>query len=99
MKWCTYSWFSRNFPQKIGKISDYNDSVGNIKYYEKQLFPMQSWDMRYVEVFDNLEDAIIFMLKNNPGIKIFELEEMLLESFPKDAKKVKWDVLRSNLKA
>lgn len=87
-KWCTYSWWTKKYPQSLGKLVRQNGNTGTIQYAEKQMYPLQLWDMNYVEVFDKVEDAIRFLLKNNPDIHLREVRESFCFS-----DKVNWEEL------
>lgn len=87
-KWCTYSWLNKKFPQSIGKLVRQEGNTGHIRYAEHQMYPLQLWDMNYVEVFDNIEDAIKFLLKNKPDTYLHEVRESFCFS-----DKVNWEKL------
>ena len=63
MKWCTYGAFAR--PTFIGKLTKQEGNTGRIQYAEKQMYSQEYWDMTYVKVFESLEEAIIYTLKNS----------------------------------
>jgi len=88
IKWCTYSFACANLPQNIGKLISSNENSGYIKYADKQMYFPQCWDMHFVKVFDDLQSAVDFLLKNNTDISDFEIKEELFSSFPDDAKKI-----------
>jgi len=63
-KWCTYSAWGKRLPSFIGQLTEQSGNSGKIRYAENQLYSEQWWDMDYVEVFDSLEEAIFYLLKN-----------------------------------
>lgn len=64
-KWCTYGSWGKNSPSSIGKLLEQHGNSGTILYSEGQLYPPELWDMAYVEVFDTVEEAIIFFIEHN----------------------------------
>jgi len=70
MKWCTYGFFL-NKPRSIGRLFKEKESdrsiigTGQIQYAENQQYSMKWWDLHYVSVFESLEEAIIYLLKNS----------------------------------
>ncbi len=64
-KWCTYGAWGRQLPSFIGKLVQQDGNSGKIQYAERQLYPCEFWDMRYVTVFDTLEEAILYFAANN----------------------------------
>jgi hypothetical protein len=97
-KWCTYSWYNKDLPQHIGKVHNIRGNTCDIQYSEGQLYSRSAWDMDYVKVFSTLEDAIVFMVTNSNYTFLSEIKEDVLNSFLKDAKNVRWDVIPRYMK-
>jgi hypothetical protein len=75
IKWCTWSVWTKNFPEHIGQLLEQHGNSGTILYSERQMYPPELWDMNYVEVFDTAEEAIIFMLKKNNDACLYRIRE------------------------
>jgi len=97
-KWCTYSWYNKDLPQHIGKAFDIRYSSCNIQYSEGQLYKKAAWDMSYVNIFDTLEETILYMLTKSNHRFLSELKEDMTSIFPKDSKNVRWDVIPRYMK-
>lgn len=91
-KWCTYGAWGKKMPTFIGKLESRNGNSGKIRYTENQMYPLEYWDMDYVMVFDCIEDAILYMVKQNSEESVLKIKEWL--HFPSDTKNLDWDALR-----
>ena len=54
--------------------------------------------MSYVKQFNKLEDAIVFMITNSNYTFLSEIKEDVENSFRKDAKNVRWNVIPRYMK-
>lgn len=95
-KWCTFGAFHRDYPSFIGFLEKGSETSGMIRYAENQLYPLECWDMNYVVVHESLDDAIVFLIKNNPEESIYTMKEYL--HFPTAKKKVDWEYVENKLK-
>jgi len=86
-KWCTYGPWGKKMPSFIGQLVEQTGNTGKIRYAERQMYPLEYWDMDYVEVFETIEDAIKFMLKNGTDRYLSEIKECF--NFP--STNVDWD--------
>ena len=77
LKWCTYGAFGKEVPSFIGQLVDQMGNTGKIRYAEKQMYPLQYWDMDYVMVHESLEDAIRFLIEKHPDETIHTVKEYL----------------------
>ena len=93
VKWCTYGAFHRDYPLHIGLLEKQEGKTGVIRYAEKQMYPLEYWDMDYVVVHESLEDAIRFLIKNNPDEYIFTVREYL--PFPTAKETIDWNKLKN----
>lgn len=96
-KWCTFGAFHRDYPSFIGFLERGSETSGMIRYAEKQMYPLECWDMDYVVVHDSLEEAILFLIKNNPEESIHTVKEYSLK-FETAKKTVDWNYIENNLK-
>jgi len=92
-KWCTYGAWGKELPSFIGFLEKQQGNTGTIRYAQRQMYPLEYWDMNYVVVHESLEDAIIYMIANNSDEYIYNLKEHLTLIFDA-AKELDWDVLR-----
>jgi len=92
VKWCTYSAWGKEMPSFIGQLVEQHGNTGKIRYAEKQMYPLEYWDMNYVTIHESLEDAIIYLITHNSTESVFNLKENL--SFETGKKDVDWDALR-----
>jgi hypothetical protein len=91
-KWCTYGAWGKKSPTFIGKLLEQLDKSGTILYSESQMYPPELWDMGYVELFDTVEEAIIYMMKNDfYNRSLNRIRENL--SFPSDTNNIDWNNL------
>ena len=95
VKWCTYGAFHRDYPLHIGLLEKRQGNSGAIRYGENQMYALEWWDMNYVVVHDSLEDAILFLIKNNPEESIYTVKEYL--SFRTAKEKIDWNKLKESL--
>lgn len=93
MEWCTYSAFHRDHPLHIGLLEEQRGNTGKIRYGEKQMYSLEYWDMDYVRIHNILEDAIRFLINNNPDETLYTVREYL--PFPTAKQNVDWDELNS----
>jgi len=93
VKWCTFGAWGKTMPTFIGKLEEQSGNTGKIRYGEKQMYPLEYWDMNFVMVFDCIEDAIMFMVRNNCDESVNSIREWL--NFPTDAKKINWELLKA----
>lgn len=91
MKWCTYGAFGRDYPLHIGLLEKQQGNTGAIRYAEKQMYALEWWDMDYVVVHESLEDAIRFLIKNNPDESVYTVKEYL--PFRTAKEKIDWNNL------
>ena len=88
-KFCTYSYIGKEYPQYLGKgilKSNYID----IRYTEKQIFPLECWDLDYVSVFETIKEAIIYIITNTK--KPFnEIKSLAFDGCFSDAENVDWN--------
>jgi hypothetical protein len=93
-KWCTYGSWGKDCPSFLGKLESYTSkNSALIRYSERQLFPLECWDINYVTVFDTIEEAILFLLQySSSRTTLNELREYW--SFPSDKDKIDWDDLK-----
>lgn len=91
IKWCTYSFLNIDCPQHIGKLKT-DGKYGVIQYNSNRTFN-EYWDMNYVNVFDNLIDAIKFF-HDNSDKSYSEIMDDLLYDFSDDAKQINWKELK-----
>ena len=96
LKWCTYGAFHRDYPLHIGLLEKQQGNSGAIRYAEKQMYPLEWWDMNYVTVHNSLNDAILFLNKNNPDESIYTVKEYL--HFSTEMKEIDWKLLENKLK-
>ena len=94
VKWCTYGAFGKEYPLHIGLLEKQQANTGAIRYAEKQMYPLEYWDMDYVVVHESLEEAILFLIKNNPEESIYTVREYL--PFKTAKQNIDWNKL--NLK-
>lgn len=92
VKWCTYGAWGKKNPSFIGQIVEQQGNTGKIRYAEKQMYPLEYWDMDYVMVHESLEAAIIYMTTNNIDESVLQIKECL--PFETAKKDVDWDELR-----
>jgi len=88
-KWCTYGAFHRDYPLHVGLLEEQRGNTGKIRYAEKQMYPLEYWDMDYVMVHDSLEDAIRFLIKNNPDESVNTVRDYL--PFETEKGKIDWN--------
>ena len=93
-KWCTYGAFHRDYPLHVGFLEEQQGNTGKIRYAEKQMYPLEYWDMNYVVVHESLEDAIMFLIENNPDESIYTVKEYL--PFRTAKQEIDWDKLKMN---
>jgi len=94
-KWCTYSAFHRDYPLHIGFLEQGTKTSGMIRYAENQMYPLECWDMNYVVVHESLEDAIRFLIKNNPDEYFHTVKEYLPFKTAKET--IDWNKLKNEL--
>ena len=92
MKWCTYGAFHRDHPLHIGFLEKQRGNTGAIRYAEKQMYPLEYWDMDFVMVHESLEDAIKFLIENNPDESIHTVKEYL--PFKTAKENINWNKLK-----
>jgi len=92
VKWCTYGAWGKEMPTFIGKLEEQSGNTGKIRYTERQMYPLEYWNMDFVMVFDCIEDAILYMIRHNTEESVNSIKEWL--NFPTDMKNVDWDKLR-----
>jgi hypothetical protein len=92
VKWCTYGAFGKGIPTFIGQLVEQQGNSGKIRYAEKQMYPLEYWDMDYVAVHESLEDAIIYMITHNSDESVLQIRDYL--SFETGKRDVDWDELR-----
>ena len=92
-KWCTYGSWGKEMPTFIGKLEKQEGNIGYVRYTERQMYPVEAWDMDYVKVFDSIEDAILYMVRHNSDESVNTIKEWL--TFPTDTKNVNWELLKA----
>jgi hypothetical protein len=92
VKWCTYGAWGKKLPTFIGQLVEQHGNTGRIRYAEKQMYPLEYWDMDYVVMHESLEDAIIYMITHNTDESVPQIKDYL--PFETDGKKIDWDELR-----
>lgn len=92
VKWCTYGAWGKEIPTFIGQLVKQQGTSGQIRYAEKQMYPLEWWDMDYVMVHESLENAILFLIKNNSEESVPLIKECL--SFETGKKDINWNELR-----
>jgi len=94
-KWCTYGSWGKKSPSFIGQLVEQSGRAGKIRYSENQMYSLEYWDMDYVEVFDNLEDAILFFHKQR-GESLTSIKESL---YFEEKNNVDWDEIKDKIKS
>lgn len=94
VKWCTYGAWGKECPTFIGQLVEQMGKTGKIRYSARQMYPLEFWDMDYVEVHETLEAAVLYMLEHGPERFLSTIRDNL--SFPSD--EVDWDKLYINEK-
>lgn len=94
VKWCTYGAFGKDYPLHIGLLEKQQGNSGAIRYAENQMYALEWWDLDYVVIHESLEDAILFLIKNNSDESFYTVKEYLL--FKTAKQDIDWNKLKKN---
>ncbi len=77
--WAVYGWYLGSW--NIGRILKYNVDSPQIQYSEGQMYPLASWDPKWVTTFKSLNEAVDHFIIHQTGIyeEIYSKEKILKE--------------------
>jgi hypothetical protein len=97
-KWCTYGVWGRKIPDHLGKVIELSDdeTKGVLLYSEGQLYAPEYWDMAYVMMFDDIEDAIFYLATQGTDQSINSIKEYFnfMKTVEKKGIVIDWDSLK-----
>lgn len=75
------------FPIGISKIIDESKEIARVQDNEKQMYPLQDWDPKYLGRYQNITDAIK-MFAQITSTPLHEVKKSMIRNFPSQRKEI-----------